>query len=138
MIAVFDTCVVLDYLLDRSPFSDDAETLILQVADGAIDGLITVKSLMDIHYVLKHSLHDEKKTRQIIETLIDSFSLVDSAADDAVKALASETHDYEDALMVETAIACNADCIITRNLKDYKKCPIKVLSPASYLKKYHK
>ena len=45
MIAVFDTCIVLDYLLDRSPFADDAEELILQVADGMTDGLITVKSL---------------------------------------------------------------------------------------------
>ena len=44
MIAVFDTCIVLDYLLDRSPFADDAEELILQVADGMTDGLITVKS----------------------------------------------------------------------------------------------
>jgi len=67
MIAVFDTCIVFDYLLDRSPFADDAETLILQVAEGRIDGLITVKSLMNIHYVLKHSLHNEKKTRQVIE-----------------------------------------------------------------------
>ena len=138
MIAVFDACIVLDYLLDRSPFADDAEALILQVAEGRIDGLITVKSLMDIHYVLKHSLHDEKKTLQVIETLIDSFSLVDSAADDAVKALASETSDYEDALMIETAIACNADCIITRNVKDYKKCSITVLTPASFLKKQNK
>ena len=68
MIAVFDTCIVLDYLLGRSPFADDAETLILQVAEGRIDGLITVKSLMDIHYVLKHSLHNEKKTRQVSQT----------------------------------------------------------------------
>lgn len=138
MIAVFDTCIVLDYLLDRSPFADDAEALILQVADDVTDGLITVKSLMDIHYVLKHSLHDEKKTRQVIETLLESFTLVDSAADDAIRALASETSDYEDALMIETAIVCKADCIITRNVKDYKKCPITVLSPASYLKKNHK
>ncbi|MBR3343228.1 MAG: PIN domain-containing protein [Solobacterium sp.] len=138
MIAVFDTCVVLDYLLDRSPFADNSEELVLQVADGVIDGLITVKSVMDIHYVLKHCLHDEKKTRQVIETLIDSFTLVDSAADDAVKALTSETNDYEDALMIETAIACHADCMITRNVKDYKKCPIPVLSPDAFLKKYHK
>ena len=134
MIAVFDTCIVLDYLLDRSPFAENAETLMLMAADGQMEGLITVKSLMDIHYVLKHTLHNEKKTREIIEVLLDSFSLVDSTADDAIKALSSETRDYEDALMIETAAACNADCIITRNVKDFKKSRVAVLSPEKVLK----
>ena len=136
MIAVFDTCIVLDYLLDRSPFAENAETLMLMVADGQMEGLITVNSLMDIHYVLKHTLHNEKKIRDVIEVLLDSFSLVDSAADDAMKALSSETRDYEDALMIETAAACNADCIITRNVKDFKKSRVAVLSPEKVLKQH--
>ena len=133
MIAVFDTCIVLDYLLDRPPFADQAEALMLKTAEGEIDGIITVKSLMDIHYVLRHVLHNEKKTRETIETLLDSFTLADSAAEDAVSALSSEVKDYEDALMIETARSIGADCIITRNEKDYRKGDIKVFSPEKAL-----
>ena len=122
MIVMIDTCVVLDYLLDREPFVYDAEKLLVKVAEEEIQGLITVKSLMDIHYILKHTLHKEEKVRDTITTLLDSLMLVDSTAEDAIRALSSRITDYEDALMVETANSCNCDRIITRNKKDYKKC----------------
>ena len=56
MIVLFDTCVILDYLLDRTPYADDAEELMIRVSAEEIKGLITVKSLMDIHYVVTFSV----------------------------------------------------------------------------------
>ena len=44
-------------------------------------------------------------------------------------AITSDVADYEDAVMVETAIANKVDFILTRNIKDYKKAKIKVISP---------
>lgn len=135
MIVMIDTCVVLDYLLDREPFVYDAEKLLVKVAEEEIQGLITVKSLMDIHYILKHTLHKEEKVRDTITTLLDSLMLVDSTAEDAIRALSSRITDYEDALMVETANSCNCDRIITRNKKDYKNSNVLVMTPAEFLKR---
>ena len=135
MIVMIDTCVVLDYLLDREPFVYDAEKLLVKVAEEEIQGLITVKSLMDIHYILKHTLHKEEKVRATITTLLDSLMLVDSTAEDAIRALSSRITDYEDALMVETANSCNCDRIITRNKKDYKNSNVLVMTPAEFLKR---
>ena len=78
-------------------------------------------------------LHNEKKTRETIETLLDSFTLADSAAEDAMNASSSEVKDYEDALMIETARSIGADCVITRNEKDYRKSGIRVLAPEKAL-----
>ncbi len=135
MIVMIDTCVVLDYLLDREPFVYDVEKLLVKVAEEEIQGLITVKSLMDIHYILKHTLHKEEKVRDTITTLLDSLMLVDSTAEDAIRALSSRITDYEDALMVETANSCNCDRIITRNKKDYKNSNVLVMTPAEFLKR---
>ena len=41
--------------------------------------------------------------------------------------------DYEDAIMVETAKNAGIDYIVTRNIKDYSKSPVKVTSPAEFL-----
>ena len=73
MTVLFDTCILLDFLLDREPFADDAEQLLLMIALNDIKGFITVKSLMDIHYVLKHVIHDEEKVRSALSILLDTF-----------------------------------------------------------------
>ncbi|MBQ9037776.1 MAG: PIN domain-containing protein [Erysipelotrichaceae bacterium] len=133
MIIMFDTCVILDYLLDRAPYADDAEKLLMEVADDNITGLLSVKSLMDIHYFLEHATHDEHEVRRILNALLDVLILVDSASDDALMALSSEMNDYEDALMVQTALKNGAEYIATRNLRDYKHSDIQALLPAEML-----
>ena len=45
----------------------------------------------------------------------------------------SEMTDFEDAVMVETALRCGMDCIVTRNVKDYVKSMIEVYQPAEFL-----
>ena len=43
--------------------------------------------------------------------------------------------DYEDVIMVQTASRTGADCIVTRNLKDYKLSSLPVFSPEQFLTK---
>ena len=130
---IFDTCIILDYLLDREEYSSNAEKLIIKAARNRLQGLITVKSLMDVHYILKHTIHNEEKIREIISTLLDSFALVDSTGENAVRALSSDVNDYEDALMIETAVSYEADGIVTRNLRDYRKSSIRIYNPEELL-----
>ena len=49
-------------------------------------------------------------------------------------ALSSETTDFEDAVMIETAIRSKVDCIVTRNTKDYLKSPVPVYTPDDFMK----
>jgi hypothetical protein len=42
--------------------------------------------------------------------------------------------DLEDAFQVAAAIAWGAECIVTRNLPDFKSSPIRAVSPAAFLK----
>ena len=63
------------------------------------------------------------------------FNIADTFAVDCQIALGAETKDYEDAVMIETAKRIGADCIITRNFKDYTAAGISVYSPADFLSK---
>ena len=56
--------------------------------------------------------------------------------DDSIihKALESDFNDFEDAIQYFTAIENNMDCIITRNVNDYKKSIIPVYTPTELLK----
>jgi len=68
------------------------------------------------------------------EDLPDSlFELLDTAGMDCRRAISSELTDYEDAMIVETALRCGVDCIVTRNLKDYERSPVQVYSPSAFL-----
>lgn len=52
---------------------------------------------------------------------------------DCRKAISSEISDYEDAIMVETAVRSEMDCIVTRNAKDYEKSSVTVYDPTAFL-----
>lgn len=134
MRALIDTCIIIDALQNREPFAEDAKALFLAVANRHCNGFITAKSIADIYYLLHRYTHNDKDTRNILNTLFRLFDISDTTGVDCRKALSSEITDYEDAIMIETAIRSGMDCIVTRNLKDYRNTPIPVYHPADFIK----
>lgn len=135
MTAVIDTCVNVDVLQDRKPFSEDAMKIVLAVSNRQLRGVLTAKSITDIFYIIRRSLHRESETRMHINKLFALFNIADTFALDCQNALSAATKDYEDAVMIETAKRIGADCIVTRNLKDYSACELPVYSPSDLLEK---
>lgn len=135
MTAVIDTCVIIDALQNREPFSADAQKIFLAVSNRQFNGVITANSITDIFYILRRGLHSEPLTRDCIHKLFLLFDIADTFAVDCQIALGSEIKDYEDAVMIETAKRIGADCIVTRKLKDYSTAEIFVYSPAEFLDK---
>ena len=133
MTAVIDTCVIIDALQNREPFSEDARKLILAVSNRQFNGILTAKSVTDIFYILRRSLHSEALTKECIHKIFLLFDIADTYAVDCQIALGAITKDYEDAIMIETTKRIGADCIITRNLKNYSSADIPVFSPLEFL-----
>jgi predicted nucleic acid-binding protein len=134
MRVLIDTCIIVDFLQKREPFFKNSHIIFLAVANYSFDGYITAKSVADIYYIMYHYFHDNNKTRIEIEKLFKLFGVLDTTEFDCKKALLSPISDYEDALMVETSVRNNLDCIVTRNASDYLKSPIKTYSPTEFLK----
>ena len=138
MKVLIDTCVIIDILQKREPFYRPAMKILLAISNQIITGIITAKSLADIYYITRRSIHDETIVRRHLQTLFTLFEVVDTYASDCQFALSSEMKDYEDAIMVETALRIGADCIVTRNLKDYVQAKIPVLSTEDFLMMLYK
>ena len=64
--------------------------------------------------------------KQRIKSILSFVSVCDLQADVVIKSLDSDWKDYEDAVQHMSAIKVKADCIVTRNKKDFRKSVIPV------------
>ena len=74
----------------------------------------------------------QKKRTSKFKTLVNVLSVDNKTID---LAIASDFHDFEDAIQYYTAIENGLTILVTRNIKDYKKTTIIVVTPETYLTK---
>jgi predicted nucleic acid-binding protein len=53
---LIDTNIVLDFLLQREPFSQDAEVLFQAIDVGEVVGYVTATTLTDIFYISRRGI----------------------------------------------------------------------------------
>lgn len=109
----FDSNVLLDAIANRADY-EDAQALIMAVADEKIDGIVTANSITDIYYVTKKYLSDTK-ARAAILNLLTVFDIAAVGGTDCANALNVAMSDYEDALLAVCASREKADYIVTRD-----------------------
>lgn len=130
---LIDTDVLIDFLTDREPFTQNATELIKKSHTSAINAFLAPHSITNIFYILRkyYSLSDRK---QRLADLCLSVSVASVNADLVMNALANnDFDDIEDSLQAECAIAIGADYIVTRNIKDYAKSRVPAVSPNELL-----
>ena len=64
--------------------------------------------------------------KQRIKSILSFVTVCDLQADVVIKSLDSDWQDYEDSVQSMTAMDTFANCIITRNKKDFRKSVIPV------------
>ena len=133
MRVLVDTCVIIDALAQREPFKESAQEIIRLGAENKHSFFISAKSFLDIHYVLKHYLHDETIVRKSLMDLSEAIEVCDLDETSVLFALNSSRRDYEDSVQIETALQQTADAIVTRNVKYFEDSPIPVLSPSEFI-----
>ena len=137
MKALLDTCVIMDAVQNREPFAQDAQAIFLAAAHEAFMGHVTAKAMTDIYYLTHRCTHDSHKAKTVTGRIGQLFGILDTTESDVRRALASDLTDFEDAVMIETALRENMDCIVTRNLSDYQNAPLPVYAPGAFLHKLH-
>jgi predicted nucleic acid-binding protein len=131
---LIDTDVILDFFFDREPFSEYATQVFSLCESKQINGYVTPVICSNTYYLLRLTAKHEK----VIEKLSQLMTILDILSMDreiVIQALSSGFKDFEDALQNFSAIKSGfIDIILTRNLKDYSKSSIGVLTPETYLK----
>ena len=128
------TCIVIDFLQGREPFAEDAYQIFRLLATEIFSAYITAKSTTDIYYLTRRCTHSDEEAKDKLNRLLGVLKVADTLSEDIFNALISEAKDFEDAVMMETALRIKADGIVTRNTKDYKNSSVKVYTPKEFIK----
>jgi predicted nucleic acid-binding protein len=128
-----DTNILLDFLTDRKPYSEQAATLFQRSRNKEVILYVAAISFNNIYYIVRQ-VQTHAKAVELLKGLAQLVEII--AVDDAVlkKALASDFKGFEDAIQsfaAESVPEINA--IVTRNQKDFKKGNLPVLAPESAL-----
>ncbi|MGB3606598.1 MAG: PIN domain-containing protein [Psychroserpens sp.] len=131
---LIDTDVLLDFFFDRKPFADYSAGVLNLCAEKEIKGYTTPVIISNVYYLLrktaKHIIIVEK-----LKLLLNIIDIVKMDKNAVLNALSSEFKDFEDALQNFSAIESGqVKIILTRNLKDFKKSELAILTPETYLK----
>ncbi len=124
-----DTNIIVDLIADRKPFSKFAIDLFSKAENKKIKLFTSSHSIVTTHYLLKKYI-EEKDLRNILYDLTDYITIIPIEGETIKKGLRSKHKDFEDALQIICANSIEKiDCIVTRNIKDFKDCEITVLTP---------
>ena len=130
---LIDTNILIDYLLTREPFYEDAKAVVSSCVDGNTKGCIASHSISNMFFILRKD-YNSKERREILLSLCSIF---DIEGIDKVKLMAGlqneEFSDFEDCLQMECAKSFGAEYIVTRIINDYKISQIKAILPKDYL-----
>lgn len=132
MRVLFDTNVILDVLLDREPFSDAATALLARVERGEVSGYLCATTFTTIFYLLSKAI-GASEARTHVNSLLEMFDVASVGRAVVKGALLARFADFEDAVLNEAAQHAGVQCIVTRNMKDFKHATLPVYLPDELL-----
>lgn len=128
-----DTNIILDVLAKRIPFYNEAAQLFSLGDNHKVELFVSALSFANINYILSRmtTADNARMTLLKLKTLVKIVAL-----DEKIVILAlndKSFSDFEDGLQYYSALAANADIIITRNLKDFQTASLPVMTAKAFL-----
>ncbi len=112
-----DTNVLIDFVADRKDFAAEADRLFALGVTGRIKLMTSALSYVTAMYVAHK--YEYQNVGESLLAVSNFVEVLDLQASTVVEMLTAGWKDYEDATQNATAIKANADCIVTRNKKDF-------------------
>ena len=133
---LIDTNVILDYLLSREGFSEQAKQ-VLDLAQYSGDfEFVSSSAVTDIFYHARKELKSSFEAQDRILELIKFISIMTVTEQDIRAALKLRWKDFEDAVQYAVAMSNGVDAIITRNVKDFERQDVPVMTPGEFLNNF--
>ena len=127
-----DTDVLVDIALDRHPHSEAASELLDRIEHGAEAAYIAWHSVSNLYYLIAPTF-GSVSARDFIVELTRFVSVATTDTEGIHYAAGLPMADFEDAMQVAAARACGARYIVTRNIRDYERSPIRAVDPQQAL-----
>lgn len=130
-----DTDIILDVALARKPFLESSKLVLALLENYIAIGFITSNEITNIYYILRKAGGDQN-ARKFISELVKYMTVISVEHADILNALSSKISDFEDSVQHYAALRNQCDCIVTRNVDDYKYSELLVNSPIDFLSLY--
>ena len=131
MRALIDTNVVLDHLMAREPFADDATAIWLAIQQGRFNGFVSPITPVNVYYVARRLRRADEAVR-LVTSLLSTCHVCTLDHTILQSALLLPVRDFEDAVQVAGAVAEQLDAIVTRDARDFAGSPLPVFTPAEF------
>jgi predicted nucleic acid-binding protein len=131
--AYIDCNILLDWLLDREPFSFYSAKIIELTETKKIHGLVSPLTLANTYYIISTELN-KKIADAFIQDSLQIFYVPGVSLKNVKDAVTNKFKDFEDDIHSSIAAENNVDFLITRNKKDFKTDKFKVLDAEEFLR----
>lgn len=128
-----DTNVVMDVVAHRPQFYDASAVILTLLEKDKAEGFLSAISFNNIHYILRKQ-GGKTRADNAVRTLLSAFNIVSLDEKIITRAIDADFNDFEDGIQFFSAMRCNADYIISRNVKDFPHDDIPVLTPEEFLR----
>lgn len=127
-----DTNVIIDVLAKREQFYVASATILTMLEKEQVEGFISAISFNNIYYILR-KFSGKTRADNAIRTLLSTFETVSLDAKILIRTIDAGFNDFEDGIQFFSAIRCDADFIISRNVKDFPHDDLPVLTPEEFI-----
>ena len=127
-----DTNILLDVLLEREGFYNDALRIWANAESGRVEAYIAAISVNNVHYVMRR-LKSETTAMIAVRIILRIFKVVPVDADILSRASDFHDKDYEDDIQQQCALKARCAQIFTRNPNHYDSSIIAVLPPSAFM-----
>ena len=134
MKALIDGNIILDVLQRREPHVGDSSKIWKLCETDRVEGFVSALTFTDLVYVMRKELTPDR-IHEVLKKLALIFRFTDLSVAEMTEAAEMKWNDFEDAVQSATAKRIQADCIITRNIRDYQQSVVPAFTPAEFLQK---
>jgi predicted nucleic acid-binding protein len=134
---LLDTNVVLDVLLERQPFVDEARRIWSASDEGLFDACVAAFSIPTVHYVCERHA-GRVAAAAAVDQCLAAFEVSALYRECILAARTMQGSDFEDNLQIACAITDFVQGIVTRNVRDFAGSPVRVYSPTELLQVLHR
>ena len=131
MKALFDTNIVLDVALDRPQLAAASRAALTWGFEHPGRACLAWHSVATLAFFLgKHGRRDA--VRPLVGELVARLDIAGGSDRELLRAIELPVPDFEDAMIIALAESAAATHIVTRNTADFRRSPVKAVTPEEF------
>lgn len=129
-----DTNVVIDFCVRREPFFNSAANIMDMAYRREINIIISSLTFVNVAYILRKAFPKDEMGGKL-DSLAALSDIAPINKEIIKEAIRRRSRDFEDCVQCLSAMAANADIIVTRDKNGFTGLPIQAISPDDFVER---